>query len=77
MNDQRNSWYTRSCGETVLDGEAILQLGEAKRAFAGAVSISALIEMTNRGYAALRDNGEKLTELDELEGTLGDGLDDA
>lgn len=36
---------------------------------------SLLIAETNRGYAALREGGEAVEELDELEGTLADGLD--
>lgn len=36
---------------------------------------SLLIAETNCGYAALRDAGEHLDELDVLEGSLADGLD--
>jgi len=36
---------------------------------------SLLIAETNCGYAALRENGESLDELDVLEGSLADGLD--
>lgn len=35
---------------------------------------SLLIAETNCGYAALREADEQLEELDELEGTAGDGL---
>ena len=36
---------------------------------------SILIAETNCGYAALRSSGETIEELDELEGSLADGLD--
>jgi hypothetical protein len=36
---------------------------------------SLLIAETNRGYADLRASGERLSELDDLEGSLGDGLE--
>jgi hypothetical protein len=36
---------------------------------------SLLIAETNSGYAALRDAGERIEELDVLEGSLADGLD--
>jgi hypothetical protein len=36
---------------------------------------SLLIAETNRGYAALRAAGERIEELDVLEGSLADGLD--
>jgi hypothetical protein len=36
---------------------------------------SLLIAETNCGYAALRDAGEPIEELDVLEGSLADGLD--
>jgi hypothetical protein len=36
---------------------------------------SLLIAETNCGYAALRDAGERIEELDLLEGSLADGLD--
>jgi hypothetical protein len=36
---------------------------------------SLLIAETNCGYAALRESDEALVELDELEGSLADGLD--
>jgi hypothetical protein len=36
---------------------------------------SLLIAETNCGYAELRDAGERIEELDVLEGALADGLD--
>jgi hypothetical protein len=36
---------------------------------------SILIAETNCGYATLRSSGEPIEELDELEGSLADGLD--
>jgi len=36
---------------------------------------SLLIAETNRGYAALRESGAAIDELDVLEGSLADGLD--
>jgi hypothetical protein len=36
---------------------------------------SLLIAETNCGYAALRESGETIEELDVLEGSLADGLD--
>lgn len=36
---------------------------------------SLLIAETNCGYAALRESGEAIDELDVLEGSLADGLD--
>lgn len=36
---------------------------------------SLLIAETNCGYAALRETGDSLDELDVLEGSLADGLD--
>ncbi len=36
---------------------------------------SLVIAETNCGYAALRDAGEELDELEVLEGSLADGLD--
>lgn len=36
---------------------------------------SLLIAETNCGYAALRETGERIEELDALEGSLADGLD--
>jgi len=36
---------------------------------------SLLIAETNCGYAAARESGEPLDELDVLEGSLADGLD--
>jgi predicted transcriptional regulator len=36
---------------------------------------SLLIAETNCGYAAARESGEPLEELDVLEGSLADGLD--
>ena len=36
---------------------------------------SLLIAETNCGYAALREGGDAIDELDVLEGSLGDGLD--
>jgi hypothetical protein len=36
---------------------------------------SLLIAETNCGYAALRESGETVEELEELEGSLADGID--
>lgn len=36
---------------------------------------SLLIAETNCGYAALRESGEAIDELEVLEGSLADGLD--